>query len=140
MDRRQMNRRRAHRAFTLIELLLVMVILAVLAGVAVPLYLGEAAKAKVGATKTTISNIKTALQAFEVQFGRLPSNDEGLAALVEAPPALEGQWDHKFMEKMPADGWGRTFAYQSDGNTYTIVSYGADGIEGNDDDINQDTP
>ena len=134
MTRISKNRRRVHRAFTLIELLLVMVILAVLAGVAVPLYLGEAAKAKVKATKTTISNIKTALQAFEVQFDRMPTTEEGLMALVEAPASLPS-WDHQFMEKLPVDGWQRTFDYISDGTTYTIRSFGQDGVEGNEDDI-----
>jgi len=133
------SRRRARRAFTLIELLLVMVILAVLAGVAVPLYLGEAAKAKVKATKTTISNIKTALQAFEVQFDRMPTTEEGLEALVEAPASLPS-WDHQFMEKLPVDGWNRTFSYVNDGTALTIKSFGADGIEGNEDDIDNYTP
>ena len=53
-----MKRRRKNRAFTLIELLLVMVILAVLAGVAVPMYMGQAAKAKVNATKATMTNLR----------------------------------------------------------------------------------
>src|SRR3954462_14971910 len=108
-----MNRRRKNRAFTLIELLLVMLILAVLAGVAVPMYMGQAAKSKINATKATISNVKTALQAFEVQFDRVPTTEEGLTALIEAPPSLP-TWDHQFMEKLPVDGWQRTFAYTSD--------------------------
>ena len=134
-----MIRRNQHRAFTMIELLLVMVILAVLAGIAVPIYINRAAEAKVNATKVSLSNIKTALQAFEVDCDRFPTTEEGLEALVTRPANLTSVNWHQNMEKIPLDGWGRTFEYKypgtADPNGYDLYSFGADGQDGTADDI-----
>ena len=84
------NRRRvfAARAFTLIELLLVLVIIAVLAAVVVPKMVGRTEDAKIKATVGSIGGIKTALETFEVDNGRFPTSKEGLMALVNAPGGL----------------------------------------------------
>jgi len=133
--------RRSTRAFTLIELLLVMVILAVLAGIAVPTYIGYAREAKIKATKAGLSNISTALHEFEVKFDRFPTNDEGLAALVTAPAALPA-WDHAFLAKMPVDAWGHAFLYRAPGiahpESFDIGSLGPDEQPDTGDEITQD--
>lgn len=131
--------RHARRAFTLIELLLVLVILAVLAGVAVPIYTNQAAKAKISSTKASISNLETALQAFEVEVGRFPTTEEGLEALLHPPaPATNG-----FIKSVPNDGFGNAFVYRypgtNDQTSYDLNSYGPDGTEGTEDDITKDT-
>ena len=72
------NHRRSRSAFTLIELLLVMVILGVLAAIIVPNYAGRIPKAKIEAAKQDISAMANALATFEVDNGRYPTNDEGL--------------------------------------------------------------
>ena len=69
-----------HKAFTLIELLLVLVIIAVLAAIVVPKMAGRTEDAKIKATKGSIAGIKTALDTFEVDNGRYPSSEEGLRA------------------------------------------------------------
>ena len=78
-----MSRRHIRRAFTLIELLLVLVILAVLAAVVVPRLTGRVEDAKIGGTISDISNIKVALGIFETDMGRFPTGEEGLQALVQ---------------------------------------------------------
>ena len=75
-------RKRNNSAFTLIELLLVMVILVVLASIVVPKFTGRSEQARLTAAKTDISAIDGALDAFEVDNGRYPSNEEGLGALI----------------------------------------------------------
>ncbi len=131
-----MIRRKQRRAFTLIELLLVMVILAVLAGVAVPIYLGRAAEAKVNATKVSLANIKQALMAFEVDCERFPTTSEGLDSLVNPPSPTPQGW-HVYMDKVPKDGWNLPFAYvNEDGSAnFDLYSFGEDQQDGTADDI-----
>jgi len=135
-----MLRRTNRRAFTLIELLLVLVILAVLAGVAVPIYIGQAEKAKINATRASINMIKQALNTFEVDHDRFPSSDEGLDALVHQPGDMT-EW-HPYLEKIPTDAWTRTFEYRCPSTTgapfYDLYSFGPDGQDGTPDDIYED--
>ena len=131
--RRLSNR---HNAFTLIELLLVLVILGVLAAIVVPKLTGRGQDAKIGATKTQISNVKAALDLFEHDNSRFPTTDEGLDALVNRPAALNN-W-HKYMDTLPMDGWQHPLIYRqpgSGGKDYDIVSWGPDEHEGGGDDI-----
>jgi general secretion pathway protein G len=134
-----MSRKRyvGRSAFTLIELLLVLVILGVLAAVVVPKLTGRAQDAKIGATKTQISSIKGALDMFEQDNGHFPQNDEGLRALVEKPSSNAAGWK-KYLETMPVDGWGNPFVYRipgTNGKEFDIISYGPDAREGGGDDI-----
>ena len=84
-----MSRVSYRSGFTLIELLLVLVILAVLAAVVVPKFTRRSEQAREAAAKTDISNMETALDAFEIDTGRYPTTEEGLAALIEAPEQRE---------------------------------------------------
>ncbi|MBV8782112.1 MAG: type II secretion system major pseudopilin GspG [Phycisphaerae bacterium] len=129
-------RLRGEAGFTLIELLLVLVILAILAAVVVPKFTGRTQEAKITATKTQISSIKSALELFEHDNGRFPTSDEGLAALVNKPGDLPN-W-HSYMDAVPNDGWGNPFVYRfpgTNGKDYDIISYGPDGHEGGNDDL-----
>src|SRR3954469_16799143 len=83
--RRRTRAATRHTAFTLIELLLVLVILAVLAAVVVPKFTGRSDDARNAAAKSDIATYGLQLDAFEVDNGRYPANDEGLQALVTAP-------------------------------------------------------
>jgi len=133
---RQRRLKRA-AAFTLIELLLVLVILGVLAAIVVPKLTGRTQEAKVTATKTQISSIKTALDLFEHDNGRFPSTEEGLGALVNNPGGNLTNW-HKYMEQMPMDSWNQPLIYRqpgTNGKDYDIISVGPDGREGSADDI-----
>ena len=134
-----MARTKPLRAFTLIELLLVLVILAVLASVAIPIYAGQVEKAKRDATIAEISHIKSALATFEIENGRFPTTEEGLDALLFMPAGLEGFWRGPYIETITADKWGRPYAYTSPGiedpATFDLSSAAKDGVFNTDDDL-----
>jgi general secretion pathway protein G len=140
-DRQTRFARRSARAFTLIELLLVLVILAVLAAVVVPRFTGRSEQARQTAAKTDIANIKLALNIFEQDCGRFPSNEEGLRALMEAPGGVQ-EWHGPYLESMPTDPWGREYVYRYPGvhNTrgFDLFSLGPDGREGSNNITNWD--
>jgi len=126
--------------FTLIELLLVMVILTILAAVVVPKFTRRSEQARVTAAISDIASLEVALDAFEVDTGRYPTTDEGLAALVEAPPMLSS-WKGPYLKrrKVPVDPWGNAYIYRCPGEhnteSYDLFSCGPDGQEGGGDDI-----
>src|ERR1700759_4389866 len=100
-----MRRTNSRNAFTLIELLLVLVILAILAAVVVPKFTGRTEQARDAAAEGGHSGLKTELNAFETDCGRFPTTEEGLGALIEKPGDLSG-WKRPYLEKMPTDPWG----------------------------------
>jgi general secretion pathway protein G len=123
-------------AFTLIELLLVLVILAVLAAVVVPKFTGRSEQAKLAAAKTDISMLDSALDLFEQDTGRYPSSDEGLGALVNGGSIPN--WHGPYIKRgVPNDPWGNQYVYRYPGQHNTngpdLFSMGPDGREGNDD-------
>jgi general secretion pathway protein G len=125
--------------FTLIELMLVLVILATLAGLVAPKFVGYGKKAKIQTAKTQIGNFATALDAFEVAVGRYPASAEGLDALVHKPVNDPGEWDKPFLQKIPLDPWGQEYQYQYPGqhnvDSYDLYSYGPDQKMAGGDDI-----
>jgi general secretion pathway protein G len=133
--------RRTRRGFTLIELLLVLVILAVLAAVVIPKMTGRVEDSKKSATMATISNLKSALEAFEIDNGHYPSSQEGLDALVNKPASAGENWTHKYIDEVPRDGWNQEFTYLGPdsappGMDFDIISNGGDLQYGTTDDIN----
>jgi general secretion pathway protein G len=126
------------RAFTLIELLLVLVILAVLASVSIPVYSGYVGRAKRDGTLAEISSLKSALSHFEMDNSRYPTTEEGLYALVQAPAGLDATWNGPYIEAVNEDKFGHPYGYASPGvddPTYDLASAGADGTFGTADDI-----
>lgn len=127
------------RAFTLIELLLVLVILAVLAAIVVPTATNHQKVARERATVTQIATIKSALAQFELDNSRLPRTEEGLEVLVAMPADLATTWKGPYLEQLPADAWGQPFIYRNPAEpiAYVLASIGPDGQEGTDDDIDR---
>lgn len=129
---------RIHRsAFSLIELLLVMVILVVLAAVVVPKFTGRSEQAREAAAKADISRLGLQLDAFEIDTGRYPNNTEGLAALVTSPGNVQN-WRGPYIQGgIPKDPWGNAYQFQYPGTNnpsgYDLFSMGPDGRVGNDD-------
>ena len=143
MKTRLLTRNRNHslrqRAFTLIELLLVLVILGILAAIVVPKFAGRTEQARLTAAQSQISTFGTALDAFEVDMGYYPKGKSGLNDLVVSP--RDGQnWKGPYMKNdIPLDPWGNAYIYEYPGKrnakSYDLMSMGPDGRAGGDDDI-----
>ena len=130
------------KSFTLMEMILVIVIIAMLATLVLTQIAGRGKEARIGVAKSQISSLKTALNAFELDCGRFPSAAEGLTALVEKPAGLpeSAKWRQYLDEsRVPLDPWDRSFIYRYPGTVneggYDLLSAGPDGKEGTDDDI-----
>ena len=134
------------RGFTLIELMVVIVILGILAGLIVPRIMGRPDEARRAKARIQIESLETALKLFKLDNGNYPTTEQGLQALVEAPAAgaLAKNWRQGgYLEKgkVPKDPWDNDFVYISPGarGDYDLSSRGADGEpdgEGKNKDIN----
>jgi general secretion pathway protein G len=127
------------KGFTLIELLLVLVILAILAGIAVPKFANRSKDAKIRAATTEIANMETAIDAFEIDMSRYPTNTEGIKILSERP-LNDDEWKGPYLKKgIVRDPWGNEYEYRQPGQHneygYDLYSLGPDGLQGTDDDI-----
>lgn len=128
------------RAFTLIELMLVVVIIGALAAMVVPRLAGRSEEARRGIAQADIKgNIAMALKLYEVDNGRYPTSEQGLKALLEKPttPPMPSRWSGPYLEQEPLDPWGKGYVYQYPGNhpprDYDLYSFGPDGVESEDD-------
>jgi general secretion pathway protein G len=129
----------AKTGFTLVELLLVLVILAMLAAIVVPKFSGRTEQAKLTSAKTQISNLETALDAYETDCGGYPQGSDGLRSLTEKPGTCD-DWRGPYMKKgIPPDPWGHPYVYECPGKhdekSYDLMSAGPDGQAGTADDI-----
>ncbi len=125
-----MNSRRQQQAgFTLIEIMVVILILGLLATLVVQSLRGATDKAKRTKAMADIAELKTALDRYYIDNGSYPNGDQGLQALVSPPGGQAGD-PEGYVKRIPNDPWGHAYVYQSDGNTYTLKSLGADGAEG----------
>lgn len=139
MNQKTASRRTARLAFTLIELMIVAVVLAILAAAIVPNVVGRAEKARRSRAKSDIAMLESLLDNFYLDVGRYPTTEEGLRVLYYAPEEGAEQWGGPYMKKPQfTDPWGNEYVYRSPAtNTempYEIISYGADGEEGGEDD------
>jgi general secretion pathway protein G len=126
-----------NRGFTLIELMVVIVILGILAGLIVPKIMGRPEEAKQLKAKMQIESLETALKLYKLDNGTYPTTEQGLQALVETPQSgtIPTKWRKGgYLEKgkLPKDPWGNEFVYLCPGihGEYDIISYGGDGVPG----------
>jgi len=121
-------------AFSLMELMIVIVILGLLASFVMPNILGQSEKAKKGLVCTQMESVKNALRMFKVDNGSYPTTEEGLEALAQNPDSkkyknyAEGAYFTDGL--LPKDSWGNNFIYINEEGSLEIMSLGADGAEG----------
>jgi general secretion pathway protein G len=130
---------RRNSAFTLIELLLVMVIIAMLAAILVPKVVQHLGQAKVTKAQADLATLKQALNAFYLDNGHYPTQSEGgLQALISNPgdcPHWEQTLDRK---TMPLDPWDRQYVYKVNGDDMDVYCTGPSGQDGGPDNIKPD--
>jgi general secretion pathway protein G len=123
--------------FTLIEIMVVVFILALLAGIVVPKIMGRTDEARRTATKVQIKNIEEGLHLYKLDNGTYPSTEQGLSSLLTKPTigAIPQHWrEGGYLPKLPKDPWGHDYVYISPGGhgDFDLMSYGGDGETGGD--------
>jgi len=127
------------RAFTLVEMLLVVTIIGILAALVIPKIMGRSEQARSTAANADINGgIKSALDAYEVDNGFYPKGKNGLGDLVTQPRDAKN-WRGPYLDKLPTDPWGNAYIYEYPGkhnpSSYDLYSVGPDGKGGTEDDI-----
>lgn len=128
-----------NRGFTLIEMLVVIVIMGILAGITLPAVMGRTDDARLAATKVQISMISLALDMYKADNNIYPTTEQGLKSLVIKPvtsPEAKN-WKGSYLKDntLPTDQWGNSFIYLCPGRnnrSYDIISYGSDNASGGD--------
>lgn len=137
---------RRQKGFTLIEIMVVIIILGLLAGLVLPKFLGQEETAKRKVAITQIRSLEGALDSYKLDNGFYPTTDQGLDALIKKPEAgrIPQKWrDGGYLKpaRIPKDPWNKDYVFISPGSEnreYEIISYGADnepGGEGNNADV-----
>jgi general secretion pathway protein G len=129
------KQRRRMAGFSLLELMIVVIILAVLAVTIIPQFVGTTYDAKVSAAKGHIAELNGAVARFNVSMDRYPAQDEGLQILVNKPAGEDAaKWRGPYIDHLPNDPWGNAYQYKVPAThgtaAYEIWSRGADGADG----------
>ncbi|MBU0656606.1 MAG: type II secretion system major pseudopilin GspG [Gammaproteobacteria bacterium] len=122
------------RGFSLIELMIVLVILGLIAGIVGPQAMKYLGKGKTQSAKVQIENISAALDMYRLEVGSYPTSSDGLKALVSQPSSARG-WNGPYLKKgdVPKDPWNNDYQYKrpgGNGQPYDLSSFGADGTAG----------
>ena len=129
--------RRKNQGFTLIEIMVVMVILGILAGLIVPRIMDRPEQARRTKATLTLRSLDSALKLYRLDNGVYPSTEQGLEALIRKPETgtIPQNWrDRGYLDtnRVPKDPWGKEFVYIYPGEhgDYDLSSYGRDGEKG----------
>ncbi len=128
------------RGFSIIEILIVLAIIALLAGIVVTNFTGIFGGAQEQATETVVKqSFETPLLKFRIDTGSYPNTSEGLQALIKAPSGKSKKWKGPYLKEnqIPQDPWGKPYQYRFPGvkntNSFDLWSFGPDGVESADD-------
>jgi general secretion pathway protein G len=128
-------RLRDQSGMTLLEVLIVMVILGLLATLGSIQLMGTLGRAKSDTARLQVEEISTAIDLFRIDMHRVPTTEEGLAALLQRPEGAD-RWGGPYLRKKASitDPWGRPYRYAAPGaqDEYDLVSLGADSKPGGD--------
>lgn len=134
--------KKTNKGFTLIEILVVLAIIGLLAGLIGPQVMKQFSSSKPKSARIQIEGLVSALELYRLDIGRYPTTGEGLPALI-APPNSTKNWNGPYLRKpsLPKDPWDNDYAYTYPGRVaeFEVYSLGADGRlggEGDDADIN----
>jgi general secretion pathway protein G len=106
-------------AFTLVEIMVVLVVIGILAGAILPQFLGTTKDAKISAAKANVAELESALERFYVNMDRYPTTEEGLKVLLEAPAGEEKNWRGPYVKLLRPDPWGNSYQYRAPGVHHT---------------------
>jgi general secretion pathway protein G len=126
------QRARCVAGFTLLELLVVIVVIGLLAGLVAPRYFNQIGKSNTNIARAQIDSLEKALDQYRLDVGAYPTTEQGLQVLYFRPDNVE-KWQGPYLKKpAPPDPWGRPYRYKSPGERgeYDIASFGADGQAG----------
>jgi len=123
------------QGFTLIEIMVVVIIIGMLAGIVVPNVMDSLDKASIKKARADFNSLQTALKLYRIDNFNYPSTEQGLEALVTKPslsPVPRNWKDGGYIDSLQKDPWGNEYQYMSpgEGHEYDIYSLGADGISG----------
>jgi len=127
--------KRKQKAFTLVELLVVILIISMLAAFVAPRMFKGLGKAKRDIAKAKMAIIENALGRFYIDCGRYPDDSEGLEALIIASADLEEKWNGPYLKQSELlDPWENPYIYVAEGEinpgSFDLISFGADSMEG----------
>jgi general secretion pathway protein G len=119
--------------FTLIEILIVVVILGILGAVIVPNLMSRPDQARITAAENDLRTLAAALDMYRLDNFQYPSTEQGLEALVSKPAGFPEPKNYNpdgYIDKLRTDPWGSEYVYEREGSSFTLMSLGADGVEG----------
>lgn len=142
------NRTKARRGFTLIEILLVLAIIGMLAGVTIFAIGGIGKRARVDTSKATLETVSNALDTYQLHVGHYPTEEEGNLTALRVKPAFESEqmgekWSGPYLKRQPMDAWNNVLNYErtmagtdeEGARPYRLWSNGPDGMSETEDDI-----
>ena len=130
------HKNRKSKAFTLVELLVVVLIITMLAAFVAPRMFSGIGKTKADLTRAKMAIVENALARFSIDCGRYPDDSEGLEALIVPPAEMEeGKWNGPYCKESDLmDLWDNPYIYVAEGEvnpgSFDLISYGQDGMEG----------
>lgn len=134
---RHVPRATGRRGFTLIEVMVVVIVLGLIAGLVGPQIVGRVSDARDTTARTQIEMIAVALDSYRLDNGRYPTTQQGLEALRTQPTTdpVPANWRGPYLRRaVPQDPWGRAYEYRSPGEenpgSYDLFTLGADGVPG----------